>query len=508
MQKRNFDSTFCGSVPLHQINLIQPYGMLLVIRQADYKIVQVSENISVAVGRQAPEIVDTLLSDYIPASQMKELQRKLDEGLVNKLPFTLTFTGSDGPKDYLAITHLSGEALILEIEELGQAGEDNSFINIYQQLKYAMAAINAAPSIQVACETAARQLKALSGYDKVMVYQFDKDWNGTVIAEEQEPGMESYLGLTFPASDIPRQARAMYLDNPYRMIPNREYVPVSLYPVINPLTNAFTDLSGCNLRSVPAVHLEYMKNMEIMTSMSCRILKDGQLWGLFSCHHRTAYQLPYEGRALFELLSDIIAARIQSLYYKEQSDEYTKLHDVHTRLIEQVFTGSDLPQGLLSRETNVLQLLNASGAAIMHNKRLETVGKVPGKNELKDLFLWLQSTSTSGQVFQELHLSGTYEPSIHYAEIASGILVIPVQPNKGEFLVVFRPEVIQQVNWGGNPNEAVRFEKDNIQYHPRNSFSIWQQTVRNTAISWKQTEIQMAGLLRNFILEFIVRGLD
>jgi two-component system, chemotaxis family, sensor kinase Cph1 len=481
--------------------------MLLVISLPDFKIVQVSENITTAVGLQPVEIVDTLLSDHIPVHQMEALQRKLEEGLVNKLPFTLTFSNTAGIKDYLAISHLSGDALLLEIEDLGEHSEENSFINIYQQLKYAMAAINAAPDIKVVCETAARQLRELSGYDKVMVYQFDKDWNGTVIAEEQVPGMESYLGLTFPASDIPRQARAMYLDNPYRMIPNREYVPVSLYPVINPLTNAFTDLSGCNLRSVPAVHLEYMKNMDIMTSMSCRILKDGQLWGLFSCHHRTAYRLPYEGRAIFELLSDIIAARIQSLCYKEQSNESTKLHDMHTRLVEQVFTGGDLVTGLLERETNVLQLLDASGAALLYNRRLETVGKVPEKNALKDLFLWLQST-VSSQIFQELNLPGAYEPAVRYADTASGILVIPIQPDRGEFLVAFRPEVIREVNWGGNPNEAVRFEKDNIQYHPRNSFSIWQQTVRHTALPWKESEIQMAGLLRNFVLEFIIKGRD
>lgn len=507
MQKRNFDSTFCGSVPLHQINLIQPYGMLLVIQATDYRIIQVSGNITEALGLEPPDVVDTLLSDYVPETQMKELQRKLDEGLVNKLPFTLTVSGKTTPKDYLAVIHLSGEALLLEMEALGQPDAENTFINIYQQLKYAMAAINAAPTIRATCEAAARQLKALSGYDKVMVYQFDKDWNGTVVAEAQEPGMESYLGLTFPASDIPRQARAMYLDNPYRMIPNRDYVPVSLYPVINPLTNAFTDLSGCNLRSVPAVHLEYMKNMNIMTSMSCRILKDGQLWGLFSCHHRTAYQLSYEGRALFELLSDVIAARIVSLYYKEEGDEYTKLHDVHTRLVEQVYTAGNLTRGLLGKETNVLQLLNASGAALMHGGQLETIGRVPDRNALKDLFLWLQS-SESNQVTQEPNLPGVYEPASRYADLASGMLVIPVQPNKGDYLVAFRPEVIQEVNWGGNPNEAVRFEKDNIQYHPRNSFSIWRQTVRNTALAWKQTEMQMASHLRNFILEYIVKGLE
>lgn len=507
MQKRNFDSTFCGSVPLHQINLIQPYGYLLVIRLTDHKIIQVSENITAVLGLQPSEVVDTFLSDHIDPVQMKELQYKLEEGLVNKLPFTLTVTGKASQKNYLAVIHLSGESMLLEMEPLEQQDEKNSFINIYQQLKYAMAAINAAPTIKAACEAAARQLKSLSGYDKVMVYQFDQDWNGTVIAEEQEPGMESYLGLTFPASDIPRQARAMYLDNPYRMIPNREYTPVSLYPVINPLTNAFTDLSGCNLRSVPAVHLEYMKNMNIMTSMSCRILKDGQLWGLFSCHHRTAYQLPYEGRAMFELLSDIIAARIVSLYYKEEGDEYTKLNDIYTRLVEQVYTTGDLIQGLLGRDANVLQLLNASGAALMYDRRLETIGRVPDKNVLRDLFLWLQS-SASSQVYQEQNLPGAYAPAAQYADRASGMLVIPVQPNKGEYLLVFRPEVVQEVNWGGNPNEAVRFEKDNIQYHPRNSFSIWQQTVRNTALAWKQTEMQMASHLRNFILEYIVKGLE
>jgi light-regulated signal transduction histidine kinase (bacteriophytochrome) len=370
-----------------------------------------------------------------------------------------------------------------------------------------MEAINAAPDVKGACEVAARQLKALSGYDKVMVYQFDKDWNGTVIAEELEPGMESYLGLTFPASDIPRQARAMYLKNPYRLIPNRDYVPVSLYPVINPITNAFTDLSGCNLRSVPAVHLEYMKTMQIMTSMSCRILKDGQLWGLFSCHHRTPYYLPYEGRVLFELLSDIIAARIVSLHYKGNTDVYTRLHDIHARLVEQVYTDNNLLKGLLKGETNVLRLLGATGAVMVADRQMETAGRVPDRYALQDLLLWLQSSAEKG-VSQVQSLSAIYEPAHAFTDIASGLLIIPVQPQKNEFLLLFRPEVVQEVNWGGNPDEAIRFEKDNIQYHPRNSFSVWQQKVQYTALPWEETEMVMAGHLRNFILEYIIKGLN
>lgn len=503
MQKKNYDSTFCGSVPLHQMNLIQPYGILMVIAPTTYRIVQVSENITAALGLQPDEIANTLLEQYISGKQLEEFTSKLADRLKFKVPFTLSFSG----KAYLVVMHEQENMLILEMEAQPQATSDNSFINVYQQLKYAMAAINDAPDIEGACKVAARQLKELSGYDKVMVYQFDKDWNGTVIAEELEPGMESYMGLTFPASDIPRQVRAMYLKNPYRLIPDRDYVPVSLYPVINPIINAFTDLSGCNLRSVPAVHLEYMKNMQIMTSMSCRILKDGQLWGLFSCHHRTPFYLPYEGRALFELLSDIIASRIGSLYYKKEADVYSRLHEIHARLIEQVYNDNHLSKGLLMGETTVLQLLGATGAVMVWNKQMETVGEVPDRYVLKDLLLWLQSAEEKG-VSQIQSLSAIYEPAREYAGIASGLLIIPIQPLKNEFLLLFRPEVVQQVNWGGNPDDAIHFEKDKIQYHPRNSFAIWQQEVKYTALPWQEAEMTMAMHLRNFILEYIIKELN
>ncbi|MBP1653275.1 MAG: putative sensor protein, partial [Bacteroidetes bacterium] len=204
MQTKNYDSTFCGSVPLHQINLIQPYGILIILQRSDYKIVQVSENIVEALELPPAEVVNTLLSRYIPATQLEQLQKRVHEGIVETVPFTLSFSN----KDYLVLMQVNGESVILEMEAQSTPTTQNSFITIYQQLKYAMAAINAASSIAEACQIAASQLKALSGYDKVMVYQFDNNWNGTVLAEDAVPEMEKYLGLTFPASDIPKQARA------------------------------------------------------------------------------------------------------------------------------------------------------------------------------------------------------------------------------------------------------------------------------------------------------------
>jgi light-regulated signal transduction histidine kinase (bacteriophytochrome) len=214
---------------------------------------------------------------------------------------------------------------------------------VYQELKFVIAAIEATASIEDAARLAVNELKRISGFDKVMVYQFDADWNGTVIAEAMEPEMEPYFGLKFPASDIPKQAREMYRKNPYRFIPDVAYQPVRLYPVLNPVTGGFTDLTDSNLRSVAGVHLEYLRNMRVAASMSTRIVKDEQLWGLISCHHRTAKPLSYQMCSLFELLSTIISAKVTAL---EQRKEYlfkSEMHTLYSRLVERIYNSRRLP---------------------------------------------------------------------------------------------------------------------------------------------------------------------
>lgn len=483
-------------MPLNQTNLIQPHGVLLVVERNQLQIVQASENTEELFGLQARDMVSTLLPDYISKSETERI-KNLQVNQYGKLPLTLTL-----PKGNFLSTILSHDLyLIIEIDKRELTAGKESFVSIYQELKYAMSAVETAGSVKATCEVVIQELKKISGFDKIMLYQFDEEWNGDVIAESKEEGMESYLGLKFPASDIPRQARELYKKAPYRLIPNAEYEPVRLFPVINPVTNAFTDLSDSSIRSVAGVHLEYLKNMGVIASMSTRILVNGQLWGLIACHHRTAKYLSFEVCSMFEILSNVISAKIAAVLSNDLFSYKSQMQSVYSGLVEKIYREEELA-GTLARYNEELQtLLGADGVAIMLNGHMETYGAVPTNIEIEELLLWLQTRNTQ-RLFHLPNITSVFEPAEAYTDVASGILALPVQPDKGHFIIAFRPEAVQKVNWGGNPNQAITFEPDGQKYHPRNSFKMWQQTVQQTAIPWRTEELEVAEQFRNFVVDY------
>ncbi|OKS88935.1 GAF domain-containing protein [Mucilaginibacter polytrichastri] len=506
MAKKNFDSEFCGSLPLHNINQIQPHGYLLVLDQQTLDIIQVSENIEELMGINVIDLVNTSFIEYISTEQSEILLSKFKPGFSEKIPLSFNITCNGKLRQPHALVQAKNNYLILELEHIKEHKE-RFFTDVFQEIKYAMAAIENAGSVQEACEIAIYEIKQLSGFDGIMMYRFDSDWNGTVIAEQKIAGMESYLGNTFPASDIPKQARALYLKNPYRLIPNRVYTPVKLYPVINPVTHTFIDLSDCNLRSVAAVHLEYLKNMKVMASMSVRVIKDGQLWGLIACHHVTPKYLSYELCSVIELLSSVISNKISGIYNQEEFDKAAYLHQQKAALIEQVYTEQDIAKGILNMEKpNLLAMFNATGAAVINDGQFDTLGNTPGLHYLEDLTLWLEGKKINS-VFESSNLASLYDDAADYADIASGILVIPINGDKGNFILCFRPEIIQTIKWGGDPNQAINFEKNGKAYHPRNSFKLWQQMVKQIAAPWTPQELAAAEMFRSFAFEFQTKQL-
>ncbi|HEX2533549.1 MAG TPA: GAF domain-containing protein, partial [Chitinophagaceae bacterium] len=312
-QRPNFDKTFCGKLPLHQTNLIQPHGVLLVVATEDFQVLQASENCTELLDIPAQEAVRQRLDAYLPAEDLRMISEKMTASGGGKLPLTLRF-GKEEAEPYTVFLHQKDHFFILEIELKHYVqNRFSSFVQVFQELKQLIATVEKAATVEEVCTVAAREIKALTGFDKVMIYSFDPEWNGTVRAEALEEGMDRYLGLKFPASDVPKPARDMYFKNPYRIIPNRDYTPVKLYPLLNPVTNTFTNLSDSDLRSVAAVHIEYLKNMGVTASMSTRIVHEGSLWGLVSCHHRAARYLSFEECSIMELLSNILSARITVL---------------------------------------------------------------------------------------------------------------------------------------------------------------------------------------------------
>ncbi len=507
MQKKNYDSEFCGSVPLNFVNQIQAYGALLVLDRTNFNIIQVSRNISTTLEMEPEQVIETNFGNYILPEEFTTLKNAAAK---NAKQIPLHFTFKNGKRN-LGIIHSKDNMLLIELEPIETAGgaSEHSFITVYQEVRLAMAAIDNAHNLEDACSITVKELKQFSGFDRVMIYKFDEDWNGSAIAEIKEQDMEPYLGLRFPASDIPKQARALYLKNAYRQIPDRNYTPVKLYPIINPQTNSFTDLSDCNLRGVPAVHLEYLGNMNATCSMSTRIIKDGKLWGLISCHHKTPKYLNYEQCTVFELLSNVISTKISSLQSHKDLVLRNMLRDVQTTLIQHLYKEQNdkLFNGLNDSGKSILSLLNVDGVAVVHDNNIDTVGTVPEKNDIRNLVLWLQSNVTN-HTYYNTSISAEYDAARKYSKIASGMIVLPIHAEKGEYIIGFRPEAEQQIQWGGNPDDAIQFEADNKNYHPRNSFSMWKQTVKNASLPWHQQELEIAEEFRHTIVEYALKNVD
>ncbi len=500
MNRPSYDSEFCGSLPIRLINLIQPYGALLVIRQSDGTIIQLSENASELFGVPFVDLINRKLEEFLNPFTNQHFNESLPE-TKDKIPSVWRING----RSFLTLVHKKADYLMVEIDLTPyEESKQLPFLSVYQEIKYGMSLSQDASTVQAVAEVCAVQLKRISRFDKVIIYCFDRAWNGTVIAEEMEEGMESYKGYTFPASDVPRQARMLYQHNAFRFIPTRDYKPVKLYPVINPLTQSFLDLSDCNLRSVAAVHLKYLRNMGIMSSMSTRILCGDSLWGLIACHHRTPKELSFEMLAVFEMLANIISARITSIGRNDLHQFSLLTKEQYKNMMEQAYHhGNDnLHSTLLNGNPDLLSLFSAQGAAVILGGKKYVKGTIPNEEQLDELVLWLHARQLR-KVFYTDSLPAEYDQSRDFKEIASGILVIPIDANRDDYLILFRQEVVKTINWGGNPEERIQFEEGSGNYHPRNSFKRWQEQVLGTSLPWHPDEVAAAENLRGFIYEFL-----
>ncbi|GEO06238.1 hypothetical protein AAE02nite_39020 [Adhaeribacter aerolatus] len=503
--EKNYDSDFCGSIPLHLVNLIQPHGLLLVLDKTDLRVVQASENVSRQFAVPIEDILEIPFAAFLPAAQFEDFQLKIHrQSSQEKIPFSLDFTANGRSTAFTALVHPKEEYILIELEEHAPTTPENSFIGLYQQIKYITSLLKQTTDTAETAHLTATELKRLTNFDRVLVYQFDPQWNGIVIGQAKEPDMDDYMDLRFPASDVPKQARDLYFRNPYRLIPSRSYQPVGLIPVINPLTMRFTDLSDCNLRSVATVHLEYLRNLNVMTSMSLPLIIDDKLWGLISCHNKTPLNPSYELRSALELLSGIISAQLAAKEKEAAMTLRVHLQRIYANLLEQMYNQPSFTEGLLSGETSLLELLHLSGAAVVYDGGITVIGDTPNEQEIKELTYWLRRHE-SNKLYITNTLPSVYARSQEYKAIASGLIALSINPDQGEYILGFRPEVLQTIAWGGNPNQAIQMEPDGKAYHPRNSFATYQEIVKDTSLPWIPQEVEAAEALRSAVLEKIIK---
>ncbi|XXY53077.1 ATP-binding protein [Sorangium sp. So ce269] len=483
--------------PIHIPGRIQPHGALLALSPGDLVIRHVSRNIGALLGSGPEGLIGRSLLDVVaPAAggDLESILRSPDPAAMNPLKVSPRTGGAAAWFD--AIAHRAGERLIVELEPAGTPG-DMSFSGVYRVIHTAIERIQSAGGLFDACEVTAEEIRRLTGYDRVMIYRFDRDWNGEVIAEARDADIEPYLGLRYPASDIPPQARELYLRNWLRIIPDVGYQPSDIVPQ----PDAPIDLSFSVLRSVSPMHVQYLKNMGVGASMSVSLIREGVLWGLIACHHRTARLLSFEIRQGCELCGRFLSIQLAAMEKLEDRGRKLELKALSDEVVATASRREDLMVGLAESAGVLMKLADASGVALFHGDALSPLGLSPAPEELRRLHAWLRRNVADDPVFHTESLARVEPALASIKDVASGVLCISIPEPDPWYVVWFRPEVIQTVNWGGNPEKPVESSAEGTVLGPRRSFALWKQVVEQTAIAWKPAEIEAAELLRRALIE-------
>jgi len=501
LQMQDIDLTACEREPIHIPGSIQPHGILLAIRLSDRTIAYASANVAEIFGFGATDVLGRPFDQVLPALSAEFSTQLNDPPTAGNSRFvrTIRVMTAQEEKFFETAVSRSGDYAILELEE-PPVGSVSSIDALYPTLRRFVEQLQGASTIEALCRMAAQDIRRMTGFDRVLIYRFDEQWNGTVVAEDRNEVLPSYLDLRFPASDIPAQARELYRRNRLRIIPDAGYAPVP----IQSHDPAPLDLSDSVLRSVSPVHLEYMRNMGTLASMSISILRDGRLWGLISCHNRDPKRVSLQVRNACDFLTQIFSLQLEARENTTLADNRVRLGAIRTRLLAHMAAEDHFIAGLVNHPDDLMMLASAQGAAILTQDQCCCLGQTPDKNQVRALFDWL-SEHQQEDVLATDTLSEIYPAAKAFADQASGLLSISISKVHSSYVLWFRPEVVQTVKWGGNPEKPVREEAGSLRLHPRLSFEIWKETVRDRSLPWDRSEVEAVNELRNAIVGIVLR---
>ena len=508
-QLDNTDLLVFERQPIHNSGEIQPYGVVLVLEEPELKILQVSTNSSAIFGISLDQMLGKSLEEILDPFQMEKLEMGLRQDNLDFINPTKIWARKQGD-DYVifdGIFHRNPEGvLILELEP-ATSQENIPFLSFYHLARASINQLQETSSLRDFCQIIVQEVRKVTGFDRVMLYKFDDDNHGAVIAEEKLDHLESFLDLHYPASDIPKQARKLFSSNWIRIIPDTQIQPVELYPLNNPLNDRPLNLTNSILRSPSPCHLKYLHNMGVGASLTISLIEDGKLWGLIACHHLTPKYVSYELRKACEFLGRVIFSEISNREETEDYDYRMKLNHISSQLVDDMAQSEDFVSGLVKNEANLLKLADAKGAAVCFNGSWTLLGETPAEEDLNFLVQWLYK-NIDEEVFTTDSLAKIYPDADKYKNIASGLVAMAI--SRRNYVLWFRPEVIQTVNWGGDPNNAYEADRSqgDLQLSPRKSFELWKETVRLTSLPWKQVEINAVKELRKAIVNIVLRKAD
>ena len=486
----------CEKEPIHIPGAIQPHGVLLVLDRATLHVRQLAGDTSAFLGVEQQDCLDRPLDVTLGPDGRDLVAARL------RLPPTSDYIGTvmtPAGMQLNMLLHVQPGLAIVELEATStQANREDDLVS----LQSAVDGFERAHNMRDLCRRAAQEFRRITQFNRVMIYRFGNDSTGTVIAEDSDGRLPSLLNHHFPSSDIPRQARQLYMRNRVRVIPNADYHPMPLVPGdICPITNVPLDMSDCILRSVSPIHLEYMKNMDTMASMSAALIRDGALWGMVIGHHQTARPIPIRMRATCRILAGLLSQQIAARQDAEDYEEQLQLRSREDALLYAVAAAPSTTGGLEDNLPLLRDMLPADGIAVRLGDRILLNGRTPPQEMVASLIDWL-ADGRIAEGFVSHHLAEEYAAAAAQADTASGLLALSLPGGAASDMILwFRSERVAVINWAGNPHKATDASG---RLNPRKSFDLWQETVRQQSAPWSIQEEDAArrvtanlGKLRN-----------
>ena len=495
------DLTNCDREPIHILGAIQPIGFLLAL-SADWIVARASANVADFIGRSPDDLIGLPLGDIFLKTAMHELRNRTamlrGPDAVERL-FDCTLVEGTPPFD-IAV-HFSDGQVIVEAEPA--SGEHGDASGMVRSMITRLDQCQDLPSFY---REGARQVRALIGFDRVMVYRFAADGSGEVVAEAVKPGIGKFLGLRYPASDIPAQARELYKRNMLRLIADVRADPVPIVPQRDELGRPL-NLSLSVLRSVSPIHIEYLKNMGVDASLSISIIVDGKLWGLFACHHYAPRCPTFERRSVSELFAQMFSMRLESRERQETVEFERRARDISDQLLGAVASDETLLKDPDWLADILLHAIAADGVGVWIGGNHAFSGVTPSAEDFRRIVRALNGTA-AGKVFATDHIASILPGAEDFASDAAGLLAIPISRSPRDYVVLFRSELVRSVRWAGDPHKPVEFGPNGPRLTPRESFAEWKELVQGRSQPFTASELRIAETLRATLIEVVLRLAD
>jgi chemotaxis family two-component system sensor kinase Cph1 len=477
------DLSQCADEPIRVPGAIQPHGWMLVMDLAKNLLAYSGNWADAGQAQSAVQALSHLMHDRLEHGQSPAPRGSC----------------RIGDRDLDVLLHRSGEHIIAELEPAAPATHTKA--PLYSLARHFLPQLHHAATLGSLAELAVAEMKRLTGFGRCLIYRFDAQGHGEVLAERADEGYDAYCGHRFPAADIPPQARELYRLNHLRLIPDARYQACALVGVRPGFDPRGVDLSYAGLRSVSPIHLEYMVNMGTLASMSVSILVGGRLWGLISCHDHHPRYLDYPVRASCEHLGQLLSLQIEAKEDNAEVATRLELRKLTLEIVAHLAESDATLQRLVTESSPLLHMAQAFGAAVVLDSRCWTTGQAPPAEAIHAMVDWI--AASGAEVFHTDTLPQDFSQAEGADHAPAGVLAISISQVHRHFVLWFRPELVRTIQWAGDPHKQTRSADGRI--HPRQSFASWREQLRGQSAPWTAGQVGAAGELRQALIGIVLR---